>query len=195
MPHHIQDFSNPPGDFRNPEPATCLRSNERKNHMKTIANNMHPGFALVAFACLALLAGPKVFGVSPPPDGGDPGFNTAEGQNALLSLTTGVANTPVGWFSLKSNIENSLNTAVGAGTLLITTADENTAVGAGALLSNSTGTQNTANGAFALFSDTTESFNTATRFQALFKIPATAATTTWLLPIKRFLPTEVAARI
>jgi hypothetical protein len=119
MPHHIQDFSNPPGDFRNPESATCLRSNERKNHMKTIANNMHPGFALVAFACLALLA----------------------------------------------------------------------------LLSNSTGTQNTANGAFALFSDTTESFNTATRFQALFKIPATAATTTWLLPIKRFLPTEVAARI
>jgi hypothetical protein len=29
--------------------------------------------------------------VVPPPDGGYPNFNTAEGQNALFSLTTGAA--------------------------------------------------------------------------------------------------------
>jgi len=54
--------------------------------------------------------------VVPPPDGGYPGFNTAEGTNALKNLTTGVGNTAVGWFSLKSDTDGSLNTAVGAGT-------------------------------------------------------------------------------
>jgi len=34
--------------------------------------------------------------VSSPPDGGYPAGNTAEGQSALLSLTTGVYNTGVG---------------------------------------------------------------------------------------------------
>ena len=52
-------------------------------------------FALVYFALL-----PIAQAVVPPPDGGYPGFNTAEGQNALFSLTTGSANAAVGWFSL-----------------------------------------------------------------------------------------------
>ena len=38
---------------------------------------------LSTFACLGLL--PKAQAVSPPPDGGYPGGNTAEGQNALLT--------------------------------------------------------------------------------------------------------------
>jgi hypothetical protein len=78
------------------------------------------------------LAGHKSQAVSPPPDGGYPGNNTAEGQNALLSLTTGVNNTAVGWFSLKSNTNGQLNTAVGAGTLFsMVHASRNTAVGGG----------------------------------------------------------------
>jgi hypothetical protein len=100
--------------------------------------------------------------VSPPPDGGYPGGNTAEGQNALLSLSTGTYNTAVGLFSLRSNSMGNFNTGIGAGTLLANTADQNTATGAGALLSNTTGAFNTANGAFALFSNTTGAFNTAT---------------------------------
>ena len=59
--------------------------------------------------------------VSPAPDGGYLGGNTAEGQNALLSLTTGTYNTAVGWFSLRSNTESGFNTAIGAGTLLANT--------------------------------------------------------------------------
>jgi hypothetical protein len=59
-----------------------------------------------------------------------------------------------------------LNTAVGAGTLLFNTGDNNTATGALALLSNTTGSENTANGAFALVSSTGIG-NTATGASAL----------------------------
>ena len=121
---------------------------------------------LLGLACFAL-SPPNAFGVVPAPDGGYPGLNTAEGQNALFSLTTGVANTAVGWFSLKSNAAGSFNTALGAGTLLANTADQNTATGAGALLSNTTGGFNTANGALALFSNTSGSNNTANGLYAL----------------------------
>jgi hypothetical protein len=125
----------------------------------------------VLIICLALLcamAAPKAFAVVPAPDGGYPGGNTAEGQNALLSLTSGTYNTAVGVFSLRSNAEGNFNTAIGAGTLLLNTADGNTATGAAALLSNTTGTRNTANGAFPLFSNTIGNSNTAIGYRGLF---------------------------
>ena len=49
-------------------------------------------------ACVGLL--PPARAVSPPPDGGYPGGNTAEGQDALLSLMTGTYNTAIGIYSL-----------------------------------------------------------------------------------------------
>jgi hypothetical protein len=106
--------------------------------------------------------------VVPPPDGGYPSGNTAEGQAALLSLTTGGFNTAAGWLSLRSITTGSFNTAIGAATLFANTADGNTATGAGALLSNTTGPFNTASGAFALFSNTEGSNNTAVGDSALF---------------------------
>jgi hypothetical protein len=120
----------------------------------------------LVFACFAL--SPTAQAVSPAPDGGYPGQNTAEGQNALLSLTSGGFNTANGWLSLRAVTTGSFNTGVGAGTLALNTADNNTATGAGALLSNSGGSDNTANGAFALLSNTSGQGNTATGFQALF---------------------------
>jgi hypothetical protein len=80
------------------------------------------------FFCF-VLAAPKVQAVLPSPDGGYPGGNTAEGQNALFNLTSGGFNTAVGWVSLHSETTGSFNTAVGAGTLFRTNGDENTAVG------------------------------------------------------------------
>ncbi len=105
--------------------------------------------------------------VMPAPDGGYPGFNTAEGQSALFSLTTGDGNTAVGWFSLWSNAAGNFNTATGAGTLLFNTADENTAFGAAALLNNTSGANNTATGAAALLNNTTGEDNTANGVSAL----------------------------
>jgi trimeric autotransporter adhesin len=131
---------------------------------KTIASILVAS-ALGSFALL-----PTAQAVVPPPDGGYAGGNTAEGQNALLSLTSGTFNTAVGLFSLLSNTEGNFNTAIGAGTLLANNVDtdENTAIGAGALLSNTIGSGNTANGAFALFSNTEGNTNTALGDIALF---------------------------
>jgi hypothetical protein len=138
---------------------------------------------LIGIVGIGLLPGAQA--VVPPPDGGYPGFTTAQGTNALQSLTTGSANTAVGWYSLFSNAESSFNTATGAGSLLFNIADDNTAFGAAALLFNTTGfdntavggaallhntsgMRNTASGASALFLNTEGDFNTATGYQALY---------------------------
>ncbi len=122
----------------------------------------------LGIACIGFLP-PDAFGVVPAPDGGYPGGNTAEGQSALLSLTTGSYNTALGFLSLRSNTATSYNTAIGAGTLLANTADGNTATGFAALFNNTTGPSNTATGAFALVSNTTNGGSTATGYRALFK--------------------------
>ena len=137
----------------------------------------------LVFACFAL--SPSTQAVVPAPDGGYPNFTTAEGDNALKALTTGVGNTAVGTFSLFSVSTGNFNTAVGAGSLDLNQADSNTATGAAALLLNTTGTENTAvgtaalefndtgrhnaaTGAFALFVNTTGDNNTANGAHALF---------------------------
>src|SRR5262245_17959639 len=104
---------------------------------------------VTAFALAWFALSPAGQAVVPPPDGGYPGYSTAEGQNALFGLTTGVGNTAVGWFSLFSNTDGSFNTALGAGTLLFNVGDQttgfgvrNTAIGALALLNNTTGYSN-----------------------------------------------------
>ncbi len=142
--------------------------------MKTSIPPILITFSLVCFALVQ-----NAQAVNPPPDGGYPGGNTAEGQNALLNLTSGIYNTALGIFSLESNTTGNLNTGVGVGTLLANAADENTATGAGALLNNTTGSQNTANGAFTLFNNTEGGSDTANGFEALFNNttgPANTAT-------------------
>jgi hypothetical protein len=106
--------------------------------------------------------------VTPPPDGGYPNDNTAEGQDALFNLTTGSANTAIGSDALYLNTTGVDNTATGFRALLSnTTGTVNTANGYQALDSNATGTDNTASGDGALGNNTTGSFNTASGFAAL----------------------------
>lgn len=128
----------------------------------------------LVFGCFALTR--QTHAVVPPPDGGYSGFNTAEGQNALFNLTTGIGNAAVGWASLLNNTDGSFNTAVGAGTLLFNIGDQttgegvqNTAIGAAALLNNTTGSKNTAVGTQALLSNTTGMEHTAYGAGALLK--------------------------
>src|SRR4029078_6002568 len=64
---------------------------------------------------------PSARAVDPPPDGGYPNQNTAEGEDALLSLTSGFFNTAVGYHALLDDRSGSLNTALGAQALLVNT--------------------------------------------------------------------------
>jgi hypothetical protein len=121
---------------------------------------------LIALACFA--RSPTSRAVDPPPDGGYPGFNTAEGTDALFHLTTGTFNTAVGFNALFSNTTGSGNTANGFRALFRNTiGNDNTASGSQALLSNTSGQDNTATGAFALSKNTSGQENTATGTLAL----------------------------
>jgi hypothetical protein len=142
----------------------------------------------LAFVCFGL--SPTTQAVDPPPDGFYPGRNTAEGQDALLSLgapgffvaidntavgfhalystTTGAFNTAAGSDALSHNMTGSSNTAVGFNALKSNTIGlDNTASGSAALQNNITGLDNTASGSAALLDNTTGSENTAVGFGAL----------------------------
>jgi len=106
-------------------------------------------WAATALTCLGLL--PTAQAVNPPPEGGYPGNNTAVGDNALNSLTTGTNNTALGFRALHDNTQGLSNTAVGSLALRNNRGgDRNTATGLGALFDNETGNDNTANGFRAL---------------------------------------------
>ena len=132
--------------------------------------SLRPGFRIVllvlALAWFALSLSTQA--VSPAPDGGYPIANTAEGDFALASLTSGEADTAIGHAALFSNTTGGSNTALGANALQSdTTGSGNTATGASALINNSTGMNNTANGYFALLNNNADN-NTASGFLALF---------------------------
>jgi len=157
---------------------------KQPNEIKKMKNQKAILIAILpVLACLAFLP-PAQGQLSPPPDGCFPNFTTAEGCDALSSLTTGAGNTGLGWRSLFLDTTGSFNTGVGGGALSLNNADSNTAVGAAALLLNTTGTQNTAVGTdtlvfndsgdantgmgyFSLMDNTTGSSNTAIGSEAL----------------------------
>jgi hypothetical protein len=132
--------------------------------MKT---SIPPVLITFALVCFALVQNTQA--VSPPPDGAYPGNNTAEGQNALFSLTSGVDNTAVGFQALFRNTTGSDNTATGAKALQSnTTGIRNSAFGKYALFFNSDGVENTAVGFKALYRNGLGAANTATGGEALF---------------------------
>jgi hypothetical protein len=130
---------------------------------------------LSALACFALC--PVAQAVVPAPDGGYPGGNTAEGSNALFSLTTGVYNTALGLTALFHDTDGDFNTATGAGALFSNNGDRNTAHGINALRFNTVGDSNTAMGTNALYHNTTSNANTAVGDSALFSNTTGSANT------------------
>ena len=123
----------------------------------------------LALGCFSL--SPFAQAVTPAPDGGYQGNNTAEGDGALNNLPSsggGLSNTAIGAAALFHNTTGSTNTATGEGALLENTSgDDNTASGVNALASNDAGSNNTANGFQALFFNTGNN-NAAFGFSALF---------------------------
>ena len=113
-------------------------------------------------------AAPAAPDVSPPPDGGYPGFTTAEGLNALKHLTTGFGNSAFGWYSLFSNTTANYNTGLGAGTLALNTGAANTASGVASLILNTAGTRNTSNGAGAMVWNSTGNDNSGIGYFSLY---------------------------
>ena len=94
-------------------------------------------------------------------------YNTAIGSSAMRSNTTGVHNTAIGSSAMKSNITGVANTANGSSALLFnTTGDYNTAIGSSALLLNTIGNQNTAIGRDALLNNKEGNENTALGIKA-----------------------------
>src|SRR5215210_7213258 len=75
------------------------------------------GFTLLALTLASLALSSKAPAVTPEPDGGYPGNNTAEGDLALYSLTSGLVNTAIGYAALTFNTSGQINTATGASAL------------------------------------------------------------------------------
>ena len=134
---------------------------------------------ILALLCFGLLPTAKALLPGPSPDGGYPGGNTAEGDNALHDVNTavGINNTAVGANALTNDNTGAYNVAVGSGALQSnTTGQQNMAVGAEALANSNgnfnmaigfrtlfmnTGSRNSGVGAAALRNNTTASDNTA----------------------------------
>ena len=157
---HFQGDNTSPPDFVLDTPAA---TSEYPRLMKTKKTMLLITISVLWFRFLS-----DTNAVNPPPDGGYPGLNTAEGTNALKNLTTGVANAAFGWYSLFTNSSASYNTGVGAGALALNDGEQNTATGTAALLLNTTGVNNTASGALALLYNSTGDDNTATGESALY---------------------------
>ena len=123
------------------------------------------GLVITGYLALASF----VFAVSPPPDGGYANQNTAEGEDALFSLTDiGFYNTAIGFHALYSATGGHWNTATGNNALFsLVNGDLNTATGFSALYSNTSGTDNTATGSNTLLNNRTGRSNTAIGAAAL----------------------------
>jgi trimeric autotransporter adhesin len=145
-----------------------MKKHPKNNAAKPV--NIKLAFFLIPVILAGLALPPTAHAqLSPPPDGGYPGNNTAEGTDALFGLTTGTENTALGFNALYSNTTGGENTATGSTALLSnTTGIRNTANGFAALQSNTTGERNTATGRAALANNTAGTYNTASGHSAMF---------------------------
>lgn len=97
--------------------------------------------------------------------GGNQPSNTAFGDNALISNTTGTSNTAFGVGALQANTIGIYNIAVGVDALLGNIdGNSNTAIGMDSLRNNTSGDENVAVGRDALYDVATGSNNTAIGF-------------------------------
>lgn len=131
-----RDRLKPPGELR-----PVWENNMRSNMFSLWAAT------LVAVVGAFLALSPTVHAVTPAPDGGYPGNNTAEGTQALFNLTTGTNDTAIGFRALFHDTTGGWNTAEGSLALFFNTSGNfNTAVGWRSLFNNLSGSSNIAIG-------------------------------------------------
>ena len=108
--------------FNNPSRNMKTKNMTTLHLKKSIGRSpLRLAFLLISLVLVCFALSPTAQAVLPAPDGGYPGGNTAEGENALLNVDTsqGVANTAVGFqtlFNLTTGIDN---TAIGWGRFLL----------------------------------------------------------------------------
>ncbi len=135
-------------------PASTKEQNMTTLHLvKSIGRSpLRLAFVLIVLLLVCFGLSPTAKALSPEPDGGYPGGNTAEGANALHNLADGSRNTAIGVNTLGKNLNG----------------DDNTATGALALADNISGSRNTATGVWALLRNVGRNDNTAVGFHALY---------------------------
>jgi len=134
--------------------------------MKIKTNIIYSAFALFAFTCFALA--PQARATCQ--DACLTNDNTVQGDDALISLTSGTDNTANGSNALLNNTIGIENTATGSHALYYnTTGNYNVANGDYALYSNTTGIDNDAFGSGTMLSNTTGSKNSAIGDVALYR--------------------------
>src|SRR4029453_8994236 len=106
----------------NPIQVTNILPTVRTSISRSFLRN---GFFLIALILGCFALSPTAQAVDPPPDGGYPNGNTAEGDGALFSLTAGISNTAIGFDTLSFNTTGSQNTATGLQALFYTTTGGN----------------------------------------------------------------------
>lgn len=126
----------------------------------------HSAKAYSVLICLISAMATSALAQQPPdPVRSDSMANTAMGSNALFNVKLSESachNTASGEDALYSDTSGSYNTATGFSSLFSNkTGDNNTAAGYQSLYYNASGSHNTASGYEALFTNTTGSYNTA----------------------------------
>ena len=115
---------NTAGGFkREKQPCWERCHNLKRKIMKARTTSSMLTALVLTLAWLALA--PAARAVTPASDGGYPNFNTAEGDDALFSLTNGVDNTAIGNQALFSNTNGYFNTAIGADNAMTGNDDSN----------------------------------------------------------------------
>jgi hypothetical protein len=142
--------------------AICSGGNSRSR------SPLRCGFLLIAFVLASFMLGPQARAVCQ--DFCLTGDNTAFGEDALISNTTGTDNVALGHEALSGNTSGVNNTATGDDALTANiTGFNNTANGWHALDSNTIGVKNTGIACDALSANTTGSNNTAVGTRALVR--------------------------
>ena len=83
------------------------------NPLIQLKTTILPVLITLVLGCFGLSPAAQAQLPPPPPDGGYPGGNTAEGTRALLNLTTGTENTAIGLEALFKDMSGDFNTATG----------------------------------------------------------------------------------